>query len=206
MQNLLKISACFTILQYFMSLYVGMDVWRFRLKTEGWSLLMKLAKLVSLHNMTGNEQHKTSAYNSQSNGICEQQNRTIKDSLMKVLDGNPCDWPNIIEGVLFAHRVSKHTSTTFSPFFFMYNRDPTLPIDVKYSLVGIEGNESECPFDKETFDAMLTTAISMTANIHQTAGEKICSAQEKVVNFHLNDLTHSQFIRYQIRIFVPMEH
>ena len=88
----------------------------------------------------------------------------------------------------------------------MYNRDPTLPIDVKYSLVGIEGNESECPFDKETFDAMLTTAISMTANIHQTAGEKICSAQEKVVNFHLNDLTHSQFIRYQIRIFVPMEH
>ena len=61
----------------------------------------------------------------------------------------------------------------------MYNRDPTLSIDVKYSLVGIEENESECPFDKETFYAMLTTAISMTANIHQTAGEKICSAQEK---------------------------
>ena len=69
-----------------------------------------------------------------------------------VLDGNPCDWHNIIEGVLFAHRVSKHTSTKFSPFFLMYNREPTLPIDVKYSLVSIEGNESERPFDKETFD------------------------------------------------------
>ena len=55
----------------------------------------------------------------------------------------------------------------------MYNREPTLPIHVKYSLVGIEGNESEHPFNKETFDPVLTTAISMRANIHQTAGENI---------------------------------
>ena len=61
----------------------------------------------------------------------------------------------------------------------MYNWEPTLPIDVKYSLVGIERNESEHPFDKETFDTVLTTAISMRANIHQTADENICSAQEK---------------------------
>ena len=71
------------------------------------------------------------------------------------------------------------TSTKFSPFFVMYNREPTLPTNVKYSLVGIDGNESEHPFDKETFDAVITTAISMRANIHQTAGENICSAQEK---------------------------
>ena len=73
----------------------------------------------------------------------------------------------------------------------------------------------------------------MSANVHQTSGENICSAQdkqrrdynrrhqvsneievgqkvllkikgcpEKVVNFYLNDLVHSQFIRYQIRTFV----
>ena len=98
---------------------------------------------------------------------------------MKVLDGNPCDWPNIIEGVSFVHRVSKYTSKKFSPFFLMYNREPTLPIDVKYNLVGIEENESEHPLDKETFDAVLTTTISMRANIHQTAGENICSTQKK---------------------------
>ena len=61
----------------------------------------------------------------------------------------------------------------------MYNWESTLPIDVKYSLIGIEGNESAHLFDKETFDDMLTTAISTRANIHQTAGENICSAQEK---------------------------
>ena len=55
----------------------------------------------------------------------------------------------------------------------MHNREPTLPINVKYSLVGIERNGSEHSFDKETFDAVLTTAISMRANIHQTACENI---------------------------------
>ena len=55
----------------------------------------------------------------------------------------------------------------------MYNREPTLPIDVKYSLVDIDGNESECAFDKKTLDPVLTSTISMRANIHQTAGENI---------------------------------
>ena len=61
----------------------------------------------------------------------------------------------------------------------MYNREPTLPLDAKYSLVGIEGNESKHLFNKEPFDAGLTTEISMRANKHETAGENICSAQEK---------------------------
>ena len=83
---------------------------------------------------------------------------------------------NIIEGVLFANRFSKHTLAKFSSFFFMHNREPTLPIDANYNLVYIKGNEGEHPFEKETFDAVLTTAISMRTNIHQTAGENSCSA------------------------------
>ena len=89
----------------------------------------------SLHKMTGTEQRMPSSYHPQSNGLCEQQNRTIKDALVKVLDENACDWPYVIEGVLFAHRVSKHTSTKFSPFFLLYNREPNLPIDIKHDIV-----------------------------------------------------------------------
>ena len=63
-----------------------------------------------LHNMIRNEQCITAVYDPQSNGHCERQNRIIKDSLMKFVDGNPCDWPNIIKGVLLAHRVSKTRS------------------------------------------------------------------------------------------------
>ena len=51
------------------------------------------------YNMFGTEQHITLACHPQSNGLCKRQSRNIKDSLVKALDGNPCDWPNIIEGV-----------------------------------------------------------------------------------------------------------
>ena len=36
--------------------------------------------------------------------------------LVKVLKENPLKWPSIIEGVLFAHRVSKHSSAKYSSF------------------------------------------------------------------------------------------
>ena len=67
----------------------------------------------------------------------------------KLTGENPCD-PNSdwIKGFLFAHRVSKHTSIKFSPFFLMYNREPTLPVNIKYNLVDIEENGSEHPFKK----------------------------------------------------------
>ena len=93
---------------------------------------------------------------------------------MKVFDGNPCDWPNIIKGVLFTHRVSQNTSTKFSPFSFMCKQEPTLTINVKYNLAENEGNESEYLFEKESFDALFTNAISMRAKMYQTTGEIIC--------------------------------
>ena len=62
---------------------------------------------------------------------------------MNVLDENSCDGSNIIKLFLFEHKVSKHTSMKLSSFFRMYNREPTLLVDVKYSLVGIEENQSE---------------------------------------------------------------
>ena len=234
MRNPGKIKVPPPLLNSFMRLYVDMYLWKFRIQIndQGRELVNEVSKV--LHSMIVTENCMTSVYHPQSSGLCEGQNRTIKNSLLKILDWNPCDWPNIIEGNIFAHRVSKHTSTQFSPFFLRYNQGPTLPVEVKHSLVDIEGNESERPFDKETFDAVFTTEISMTANIHQTAVENISSAQEKqrrdynrsqyltrlkwvkkcfwrikegwtekLVNFHLNGLAHSQLIRYQIRTFAP---
>ena len=47
--------------------------------------------------LTGVEQRITSAYHPQSNGLVERQNRTIKNSLVKVLEDNVKMWPSVIE-------------------------------------------------------------------------------------------------------------
>ena len=84
-----------------------------------------------IHRLTGVQQRITSAYHPQANGMVERQNRAINNSLVKVLDENPSDWPYVIEGVLFAHRVSRHSPAKFSSFQLLCIREPVLPIDIK---------------------------------------------------------------------------
>ena len=132
-----------------------------------------------LHGLTGVVQHITSAYHLQSNGLVERQNRTIKNSLVKILEGNPRHWPYIMEGVLFAHRVSKHSSTKYSPFKLLYNREPVLPIDVKYRLSSTEISKCDEPFDKDIFDAVLTSCNIIREEVHKQVGENIKRTQEK---------------------------
>ena len=132
-----------------------------------------------LHRLTGVVQRMTSAYHPQSNGLVERQNRTIKNSLVKILEDNPRHWPYIMEGVLFAHRVSKYSSTKYSPFKLLYNREPVLPIDVKYRLSSTEISKCDEPFYQDIFDAVLASCNVIREEVHKQAGENIKRAQEK---------------------------
>lgn len=143
----------------------------------------------NLHKMTGTEQRITSAYHPQTNGLCERQNRTIKDSLIKVLEEKAEHWPEVIDGVLFAHRVSVHTSTKYSPFFLLYNRHPTLPIDIRYNFTNNEGNKN--PYDYDTFQSVLHSALSIREATHNQASCNIKKAQEKQQRDYNN--RHSNF-------------
>ena len=53
-----------------------------------------------LHRFTGIIQRVMSAYHPQANGLVERQNRTIKNSLIKILDSNFTNWLLVTEGVL----------------------------------------------------------------------------------------------------------
>ena len=103
-----------------------------QINDQGREFVNKVYK--QLHELKGVKQRVTSAYHPQANGLVERQSRAIKNSLVKVLEDNPEMWPQIIKGILFAHRVSRHFSTKCCPFMLMYNREPVLPIDVKHNL------------------------------------------------------------------------
>ena len=134
----------------------------------------------ALLELTVADQRVTSAYHPQPNGLCERQNRTIKDSLVNVLEKNPKKWPNVIEGVLFAHRLSAHYSTKFSPFFLLCNRHPTLPIDVKYNLVKDSNDTADDdPYGFKTFRAVLNSSSKMRDAAHNKASQNIKKAQKK---------------------------
>ena len=64
-----------------------------QINDQGREFLSEVCK--QLHELTEVEQKVTSAYHSQANGLVERQkrqNRTIKNSLVKVLEDNPEMW------------------------------------------------------------------------------------------------------------------
>ena len=129
--------------------------------------------------MRGTEQRITSAYHPRSDGL--RQNRTIKDFLVKVLEEKPKEWPNIIDVILFAHSVSIHYSTKYSPFFLMYNRPPILPIDIKYDLIDNHADKEpeSNPYDITTFQAALESAALIRETTNEKASQNIEKAQAK---------------------------
>src|SRR5438034_2526405 len=75
--------------------------------------------------------HKlSSSYHPQTNGLVERFNRTLCEGLAKVTEKEN-EWDKYIESVLFAYRTNKHNTTKRTPFFMVYGREATLPLNDK---------------------------------------------------------------------------
>ena len=111
--------------------------------------------------------------------MVERQNGTIKNPLVKVLNENPSDWPYVIEDVLFAHRVSRHSSNKFSPFQLLCNREPVLPIDIKHNISASKTFDPNEPFDMDTFQAIFASTALIRQGIHKEVEQNIKMAKQK---------------------------
>ena len=62
----------------------------------------------------------------------------------------------------------------------MYNCQPVLPIYIQYNLnTTNSGDEVGYPFNKETFDKMMSATLSLRQKAHQKVGENIMKAPKK---------------------------
>ena len=71
----------------------------------------------------------STAYYPQTNGLVERFNRILCETLAKFASTNKDDWDLYIPSALFAYRVKKHNTTRHEPFYLMYGREATLPIE-----------------------------------------------------------------------------
>ena len=74
----------------------------------------------------------TTLYHPQCNGMVERFNRTLLDMLATTIGNHQADWQHHIRKLCLTYNSSIHSTTGFSPFFLMFGRQVTLPIDLMY--------------------------------------------------------------------------
>lgn len=71
----------------------------------------------------------TTAYHPQTNGLTERFNRTLGDMLSMYVGSNHTTWDIVLPFVTYAYNTAPQATTGFSPFFLLYGREPSTPID-----------------------------------------------------------------------------
>ena len=75
-------------------------------------------------------------------------------------------WDQVIDQILLAYRCCRHTSTGESPFFLVFNRDPTLPIHKLIKPVEPYNGEKDIAKRIEQSHIILSTASKTLARKH----------------------------------------
>ncbi|KAE9305994.1 hypothetical protein PR003_g21348 [Phytophthora rubi] len=83
------------------------------------------------------------AYHPQTQGLVERFNGTLIGMLKMHVSEAQTDWDLYLPRVLFAYRTSYHESLGDTPFFTLYGRDATLPLDVAFLNVGKKWRSNE---------------------------------------------------------------
>jgi hypothetical protein len=87
-------------------------------------LAHEVYKLLDIHKLN------TSAYHPQTNGVVERFNSTLAAMLAMYVSIDQRDWDKYIPYCVYAYNTSRHEINKFSPYYLLFGREPTLPVDV----------------------------------------------------------------------------
>ena len=128
--------------------------------------------------------HKLSSpYHSQTNGLVERFNRTLCEGLAKVTEKEN-EWDKYIESVLFAYRTNKHNTTKRTPFFMVYGREATLPLNDK--------DQNEEVSEKESLLKRIYEIINLKEERNEVL-DTIGKSQEKQKKRHDEKIVEDKF-------------
>jgi transposase InsO family protein len=72
----------------------------------------------------------TAAYHPQMNGLVERFKHTFVEMLSMNFSSCHDEWDEIVDFMVFSYNTSRQESTGVTPFYSLYGREATLPVDV----------------------------------------------------------------------------
>jgi hypothetical protein len=111
---------------------------KFLLSDRGANFLGKVMR--ECCRLMGTLKLNTTAYHPQCNGLQERFNRVILDTVSHYVNEKQNDWDSYLPAIQFAYRsTSADNSTGYSPYFLLFGREATQPLDVSLEDVVLAG-------------------------------------------------------------------
>jgi len=120
----------------------------------------------------GIDKVRTSPYRPSTNGMLERYHRTLNSILAKVIGANKRDWCERVPLAAAAYSASVHSTTGFSPNFFMFGHENRMPIDVLL----------ECSSDGESAPPSIDEFVEQ----RQVMMREVCSAVRSQLGYAAN--------------------
>ena len=90
--------------------------------------------------IAGMEKSRTTPFHPQGDGIPERYNRTLLNMLGTLDPEKKKDWKSYVAPLVHAYNATRHDTTSQSPFFLMFGRQPRLAVDL---ILGIPEEENQ---------------------------------------------------------------
>ena len=143
------------------------------------SELCKLAQVEKVH---------TTPYHPMTNGQCERFNSTLLCNMLRNLpEKDKADWKPHLSSITHAYNCTKHPSTTHSPYFLIFGRQPRLPIDFELGLpVDVLGGDCGKPRYVHKLNQRLNCAYKRAREMSQKQAQKYYLMINKVNGIQLH--------------------
>ena len=137
------------------------------------SELCKLAQVEKVH---------TTPYHPMTNGQCERFNSTLCNMLGTLSEQDKLDWKAHLSSMTHAYNCTQHPSTTYSPYFLMFGRQPRLPVDFEMGLpVDILGDNCSKTRYVQKLKQRLNFAYKKAKEMSQKQAQKYKSSYDRKV-------------------------
>jgi len=151
---------------------------------EFWSLVIgKLANFLEI------QVSKITNHRPQSNGVVERVHGTVHSVFAKIVSSNQRDWCQLLPFVTQAYNSATHSSSTFSPYYLMYLREPRVPLELLIEKPTPAAAQSTDEYIQQTEDRMrqayTIVCESLKANFDRS--KKRYDARVKSAKFEVGD-------------------
>ena len=136
--------------------------------------------LAEFYSMLGVHPIQKTPYHTQTDGLVERFNQTLKAMLRKTVTKEGKDWDRLVPFLLFAYREVPQVSTGFSPFELLYGSVVRGPLDVvKEAWESEQAEQSSADEIVVSYVLSIQDKLSQMAELMQANMEKVQETQKK---------------------------